>query len=103
MGTNEDMKQSAAEWKPMIEHVLHSKVDEFLLMGYSRTTKEDIWTCLEKKVWKGNPVKRIHEVVQDVLHLNASVYMSYLTVDAYQDDDLMASIAALTNEDAAEK
>ncbi|MEN2765878.1 post-transcriptional regulator [Ornithinibacillus xuwenensis] len=84
------------EWKLLLMPVLESKAEEFQLMGYTRATDEDIWKCLVKKVWKGNPEKRLHEVVQDVFHLSSNIYMSYLTVDAYQDDDLMASIAALT-------
>ncbi|RLL47985.1 hypothetical protein D8M04_01520 [Oceanobacillus piezotolerans] len=89
--------QTVNDWKPMVQSVLESKVDEFQAMGYSQATAEDIWVCLEEKVWKGNPEKRIHEVVQEIFRLSSNQYVSYLTVKAYQDDDdLMASIAALT-------
>lgn len=85
------------EWKLLVTPVLTSKTNEFLEMGYARTTNEEIWNCLMKKIWKGNPSKRLYEVAQDILHLNSNIYISYLTVNAYQDDtDLMASIAALT-------
>lgn len=93
-----ELVKKANEWKVMIEPVLDSKVYEFQLMGYSRATKDDVWKCLEKKVWKGDPHKHIYEVVQDILHLGSNIYLSYLTVEAYQNDDLMASIAAVTNE-----
>ncbi|MFS0672920.1 post-transcriptional regulator [Ornithinibacillus sp. 179-J 7C1 HS] len=86
-------------WKEELKPALESKALEFQLMGYSKATEEDVWNCLSKKVWKGNPEKRLYEVVQDVLHLSSTIYMSYLTIDAYQDDDLMASIAALTGSD----
>ncbi|MFC4558926.1 post-transcriptional regulator [Virgibacillus kekensis] len=85
------------EWKPVLRHALESKASEFQLLGYNKATPADIWKCLEQKVWKGNPPKRLYEVVQDIFHLSSSLYMSYLTVNAYQDDDLMASIAALTS------
>ncbi|MUK86999.1 hypothetical protein GMD78_01100 [Ornithinibacillus sp. L9] len=91
-----ELVKSVEEWKSLLYPVLESKALEFQMMGYSKATNEDIWDCLVKKVWKGNPSKRIHEVVQDVLHLGSNIYMSYITVNAYQDDDLMASIAALT-------
>ncbi len=91
-----EIRKTVDSWKKELKPALESKVSEFQLMGYSRATEEDIWNCLMKKVWKGNPEKRLHEVIQDVLHLSSNIYMSYLTVDAYQDDDLMASIAALT-------
>lgn len=85
------------EWKDQIGPALESKLYEFQQMGYTRATSEDIWKCLTKKVWKGSPKKQIHEVVQDIFHLGSNIYLSYLTVEAYQDDDLSASIAALTN------
>lgn len=90
--------KDVSEWKSMIEEVLDSKVREFHLLGYSRATSEDIWSCLEDRVWKGNSKKRLHEIVQDIFHLKSNTYMSYLTVNAYQDDDLMDSIAALTED-----
>lgn len=89
------LKKKAKEWKALIDPVLDSKVSEFQLMGYSRATKDDIWKCLSKKVWIGNPDKHIHEIVQDIFHLGSNIYLSYLTVEAYQNDDLMASIAAV--------
>ncbi|MBM7569548.1 post-transcriptional regulator [Aquibacillus albus] len=94
-----EIQKSVSDWKSMLSVVLHSKVDEFRMMGYSRTTSEDVWNCLTEKVWKGNPEKRLHEVVQDIFHLNSNTYMSYLTVQTYKDDNLLASIAALTNSD----
>jgi len=85
-----------AHWKKSIYPVLTSKVEEFHMLGYSRAHEEDVWKCLEKKVWKGKqPNKRLHEIVQDVLHLNSGTYMSYLTVQAYQEDDLLAQVEAL--------
>lgn len=95
----EEMR-SVQEWRPRAESVLSSKTNEFLEMGYNNATNDDIWSCLMEKVWKGNPSKRLYEVVQDIFHLGSNVYISYLTVHAYKDDtDLMASIAALTGKD----
>lgn len=91
-----NVKKTVTEWRPLIECVLESKAREFALMGYSQATSSDIWNCLQEKVWKGNPVMRLHEIVQDIFHLKTSIYMSYLTINAYKDDDLMSSIAALT-------
>lgn len=90
--------QKTSEWKPMLYPALDSKVSDMRLMGYDKATREDIWNCLVQKVWKGDPPKRIYEMAQDIFHLSSSVYLSYLTVNAYKNDDLMASIAALTGE-----
>jgi hypothetical protein len=91
-----EIVQTVSEWKAMILPTLESKADEFQMMGYSRANPEEIWDCLVKKVWKGDPEKRIYEVVQDIFHLGSGTYISYLTVAAYQDDNLFASISALT-------
>ncbi|WP_079530383.1 post-transcriptional regulator [Halobacillus hunanensis] len=86
------------EWKDEVKPVLISKKEEFISMGYAEATTEDIWKCLEKKIWKKDVEKRLHEVVQDIFHLSTNKYVSYLTVEAYQEDDLAASIQALSNE-----
>ncbi|MRH43010.1 hypothetical protein GH741_09960 [Aquibacillus halophilus] len=86
-----------SQWKEMLKPVLETKVTDLKLMGYSRTTSEDVWNCLTKKVWKGDPEKRLYEVVEDIFHLSSNIYMSYLTVQSYQNNDLFASIAALTS------
>lgn len=87
-----------SEWKAYILPAVKSKVEELHLMGYSRATVENVWECLNKKVWKGNPSKMLHEVVQDVLHLNSGVYMNFLTIQAYQQDDLLAQIQAIRSD-----
>lgn len=84
-------------WKQMVTPFLNSKAEELHLMGYNQATKEDVWDCLVEKVWKGHPDKRIYEVVADIMHLNSSIYLSYLTVKSYENDDLKTSIAALLN------
>ncbi|WP_368652182.1 post-transcriptional regulator [Ornithinibacillus sp. 4-3] len=89
------------EWKKKIAPVLDSKKQEFIMLGYPKATNQEIWECLQARVWKGNPTKRLHEVIQDVFHLSTSTYISFLTISAFQEDtDLMASIAALTGERA---
>ena len=92
-------EKTVEEWKRHIAPALQSKQSEFNLIGYSEVTQDEIWKCLQEKVWKGNPKKKLHEIVQDIFHLQASTYMSFMTVDALkvEDDDLKASIEALSN------
>lgn len=94
-----DAAKPVTEWKSLIMPVLESKADEFRSLGYTETTSEDIWKCLRARVWKNHPEKRLYEMAQDIFHLRTNIYMSYLTVDAQQDDDLMSSITALTGAD----
>jgi len=92
-----DEQKPVTEWRSEIELVLEIKQNEFQMLGYEKTTSDDIWNCLTTTVWKNrNPQKRLYEVVSEVLHLQISTYMTYLTMGIYQDnDDLMASISAL--------
>src|SRR5690625_7717483 len=100
------VERAVNEWKTEIQPVIESKVNEFLEMGYSKTTSENIWACLEQKVWQGNPSKKLHEVVQDVFHLSTNTYKSYLRLYSfYNDIYLMVSISAIQdlNEDKEKK
>ncbi|TFJ94012.1 post-transcriptional regulator [Lentibacillus salicampi] len=96
------MIRTVNEWKAEVEPALKSKATELRLMGYHNATGGDVWKCLKKKVWKGDPQVRLYEVVQDIFRLSSNIYMSYLTVNAQQDDNLAASIAALTENGQAE-
>ncbi|GAA5415613.1 hypothetical protein Pryu01_00644 [Paraliobacillus ryukyuensis] len=91
------MIKTVDNWRALLSIVIESKVEELKLMGYTDTTADIVWRCLKQKVWKGNPEKRLYQVVEDILHLNTHIYMSFLTIESYQQqDDLMASIQALT-------
>lgn len=87
--------QNVNEWKASVYPFLDSKVEELQLMGYSQATRNDVWRCLVKKVWKGSPDKKLHQIVHEIMHLKSSTYLSYLTVQSYENNDLMASIAAI--------
>lgn len=91
-------EKTVKEWKKTVEPALRSKQGDFKIVGYEEVSKEEIWQCLEEKVWKGNPKKRLYEVVEDIFHLSTATYMSFMTVNALKvdDDDLMASIQAVT-------
>src|SRR5690625_2898466 len=89
--------KTVEEWKETVTPILRSKQEELREIGYTKVTIDQIWECLFEKVWKGNKEKRLYEIVQDIFHLRASMYMGFITVHALQDDedDLMASISAL--------
>lgn len=91
-------RKPVTEWKPTVNVVLDSKVKELLMIGYSEASREDVWKCLSEGVWEDRPTKKLYEVVQDIFHLKPSDYMNYLTVNAFKEGDLMASISALTDE-----
>lgn len=90
--------KTVQEWRKFIYPALVSKRSEFKLIGYREVSIDEIWRCLEERVWKGNPTKRLHEVVQDIFHLPATTYMNFITVSALhvEEKDLLASIQELT-------
>ncbi len=89
------VKKEVSDWKIELSEVLESKMEEFKQLDYAKATTEDVWNCLVTKVWKGNPEKRLSEVVQDIFHLNANTYMTYLTQQSFIDSSLQESIEAL--------
>lgn len=96
-------KKLFEEWKPYVHPALQSKADEFKLIGYQQASSEDVWKCLKMKVWKKEEHVRLHKIVQDILHLGSTTYISYITASAYEDSDLQASIDALKSMETAEK
>ncbi|PFK45707.1 histidine kinase [Bacillus cereus] len=73
-------------YRGQLQVVLESKVEEFQMIGYDRVTTEDVWKCLKSKKWKKiDSDVRLYELVNDVLTLSANEYMTYLTVEAYQE------------------
>ncbi len=89
-------KLSVGAWKKEIGIVIDSKVREFHIIGYRAATHQEVWDCLLEAVWEGEPELYIYEVVQDVLSLKGNTYMNFLTKNTYVDQDLMASIHAIT-------
>lgn len=92
-------------WREKLQPALDSKKREFELLGYKDISSEDIWQCLVKHIWKGNQVLPLHKVVQDILHLQAHVYMSYLSLQIFdlKNNDLAKSIEAVTHNEFNEE
>ncbi|KMN45347.1 post-transcriptional regulator [Bacillus paramycoides] len=79
----EDLVES---YRGQLQVVLESKVEEFQMFGYDRVTDNDIWKFLKVKKWKKiDSDVRLYELVNDVLRVTANEYMTYLTVEAYQE------------------
>ncbi|WP_066194356.1 MULTISPECIES: post-transcriptional regulator [Gracilibacillus] len=88
-------KKAVSAWKSELDPVLESKVEEFKLLDYSKISTEDIWQCLLAKVWKGDPEKSLNAVVQDIMHLRSSMYMTFLTQRTWEDTNLQESLDAV--------
>lgn len=89
-------KKTVEEWKDRVEEIIESKKEEFHSLGYTSVTVDDLWDCLLHSVWKDQTKMRLHEIVQDIFQLKTQTFMNYLTMQTYQDEDLLQSIEALT-------
>jgi hypothetical protein len=66
-----------------VKPALKSKLEEFALFGYNKITEEDLWAFLVNKKWKKDKeVKRLYQLVNDVLEVKVGEYMNYATVGA---------------------
>lgn len=92
------IEKTAEEWKETVLPALRSKEKEFQFTSHVDISREDIWQCLCDTVWKNNPKKRLHEIIQDIFRLQSTTYMDYVTMGALtsRDDDLLGAVQALT-------
>ncbi|HLR54531.1 MAG TPA: post-transcriptional regulator [Pseudogracilibacillus sp.] len=90
-------EKTVQSWRTRLQPALTSKCAEFRVFGYANITENELWDCLEAMVWKGNPVKRLHDITADIFTLSSSTYINYKRVHALQSgkDDLMSSIQAI--------
>jgi hypothetical protein len=65
--------------------VLQSKLEEFRILGYMEISEPELWEYLLKKKWKKVKEEiKLHQVIQDILSVKVSDYLSYATVEAYK-------------------
>jgi hypothetical protein len=101
-GAVEMEKEQLTTLREQLMPALVCKQDEFRLLGYHQVTIEQIWECLFYKKWKKiSEEKKLFELVEDILSLRVSDYMSFLTMQTYQkqrsanDNDLETALKEL--------
>jgi hypothetical protein len=89
VGMEEKRKMEKEQIKALREQVMPAlicKKEEFQLLGYEQVTIEEIWDCLFYKKWKKlKEEKKLFEIVNDILALSVSEYMTYMTVQSHQE------------------
>lgn len=90
-------QKTVQSWRTFLQPALTSKCTEFRVFGYANISEKELWNCLEAMVWKGNPVKKLHDITADIFALSSSTYMNYKRLHALQSgkEDLMSSIQAI--------
>src|SRR5690625_1737405 len=96
--SNEAFNHLLEKASPAIE----SKKNELHSLGYEDVTNDLVIDCLQMMIWKKNRPNQIYKIVQDILNLKSSTYMSYISSKTYVDDDLMSSITAVIGENEDE-
>ncbi len=69
-----------------VQHAILSKVEEFQIYGFDQAEEDEVWQCLLKKKWKKDvEPKATRELVNDILGLSISDYMSFITINAFKE------------------
>jgi hypothetical protein len=86
------MSTNFEEYRKQVQPALISKLEEFELYGYDKVTVEELWEYLTKKRWKRvKEEKQMHEIVNDILKINVSDYITYATIEAFKSPDNLFS------------
>lgn len=71
-----------------VKPALISKLEEFRILGYHDVTESGLWEFLTRKKWK--KVKddiRLYEIIDDILSVKVSDYISFTTIETYKNND----------------
>ncbi|MFF2447684.1 post-transcriptional regulator [Neobacillus sp. NPDC058068] len=72
-------------FRTQVQPALASKLSEFRLLGYDSVTEQELWEFLIKKKWK--KVKdelMLHEIIQAILSVKVSDYLSFAAIETYK-------------------
>lgn len=72
-------------FRSQVGPALQSKLEEFRLLGYKAISEPELWEFLLKKKWKKATEEiKLHQVIQDILSVKVSDYISFATIEAYK-------------------
>lgn len=74
-----------SHFRTHVQPALISKLEEFKMLGYDSVLEDKLWEFLIKKKWK--KVKedmKLYEIIQDILAVRVSDYISFVTIEAYR-------------------
>lgn len=71
-----------------VQPALATKVNEFRFFGYNTITEQALWEYLTQKKWKKIKADiHLYEVVQDILSVKVSDWISFTTIETYKFSD----------------
>lgn len=69
-------------FRSQVRPALRSKLDEFRLLGYDAVAEDELWEFLLKKKWKKVKEEvKLYEIIQDILSVKVSDYLSFRTIE----------------------
>jgi hypothetical protein len=72
-------------FRSQVGPALQSKLEEFRLLDYKAISEPELWDFLLKKKWKKVTEEiKLHQVIQDILSVKVSDYISFATIEAYK-------------------
>ncbi|MFP7297506.1 post-transcriptional regulator [Neobacillus niacini] len=76
-------------FRSQVEPALISKLEEFRLLGYKEVSEGELWDYLTRKKWKRVKEEiRIYEIIDDILSVKISDYISFTTIEAYKHNEV---------------
>ncbi|MGM9923737.1 MAG: post-transcriptional regulator [Bacillus sp. (in: firmicutes)] len=72
------------QYRSILLPALHSKREEFILLGYKDMKVEHLWEFLKKKKWKKEEDRMLYQLINDILTITIGEYMTYNTVEAFK-------------------
>jgi hypothetical protein len=71
-----------------VKPALISKLEEFRLLGYHDVSESGLWDFLTRKKWKKVKEEiRLYEIIDDILSVKVSDYISFTTIETYKNND----------------
>jgi hypothetical protein len=72
-------------FRTQVQPAVASKLTEFQLLGIDSVTEKEFWDFLIKKKWKKvKEEMKLYEIIQEILSVKASDYLSFATIEAYK-------------------
>ncbi|MBU8581433.1 post-transcriptional regulator [Bacillus paralicheniformis] len=84
-------KHPADLYKDHLKPFLHSKTEEFRILGYDDIEIEELWSYLLNKKWKKKKGVQIHQLAGDILSVKIGEFMNYATVESFKTSNLLDS------------
>ncbi|AIM15731.1 MULTISPECIES: post-transcriptional regulator [Neobacillus] len=79
---------TAEQYRTQVQPAILSKLEEFRLLGTDSVTEDDLWEFLMKKKWrKEKDELKLFEMIQDILSVKVSDYISFATIESFKKNE----------------